>query len=103
MELYKTSKKERFCITYRTLHEESVKPDLVTTPKQIYELSSAGMSVSMPDGSNYYDGDKNPSFDMLPENRRGMDVADLYQLEQSAKKHIVSKYHKVKRETSKSI
>lgn len=98
MELYKTSKKERFCITSRTLHEEPVKPDLVSTPKQIYDLSASGMSVSMPDASNYYDGDKNPSFNILPENRRGVDVADLYQLEQSSRKNVIKHYKNKKSE-----
>lgn len=77
--------------------DDKVLKNVVYTPKEMYELSSKGMSVTMPD-NNFYDGDIHASFDLMPESRRGVDPADLWQLQQSSRKRISQAYKTKKNE-----
>lgn len=98
MKLRCKTKKPVYADCSATENEDKVLKNVVYTPKEMYDLSSKGMSVSIPDNGNFYDGDSNATFDLLPESRRGVDPADLWQMQQASRKRISQAYKTKKNE-----
>lgn len=63
-----------------------VKGGLASTPSQMLELASKGVPISENNVSNFFDGEKNPSWDVPLYRQRNVDIADVWQAEQDAKK-----------------
>lgn len=90
-------KKQVFADCVRTGLDNPVVRDVVYTPKELYDLSSQGMAINLPNNDKlYYDGDDKATFDMLPESKRGVDVSDLWQLQQASRKRISQAYRNKK-------
>lgn len=80
-------------VTYEPKHEcyQETKQGLSMSPADVARATSRGLAVSSQiNDSLFYDGDDNPSFDIPIESQRGVDVADVWQAQQSAKKRIIS-------------
>lgn len=65
-----------------------VVPNQAVTPSDMMEMMSHGMAISSQMLGNMYDGDNNPSWVIPPENVRGVDPADLWQLKRSTKAKV---------------
>lgn len=61
------------------------RPNLAVTPSQMMEMAAHGMPISLQNSADFHDGDTNPSWDISPERVRGIDAADLWQLQQSTR------------------
>lgn len=68
--------------------DQKTKPGLAVTPAQMSQMADKGIAISAQNAANFYDGSENPSWDVLPEYERGIDVADLWQNQQTARKKI---------------
>lgn len=65
-------------------HEHSVQPGLALTPSFMDKCVREGIPITSQIDQRpemFYDGDDNPSFDILPEMRKGVDPADLWENE----------------------
>lgn len=72
-----------------------VKPGLAITPAQMRALNAQGIPVSTGNANHLYEtGHEKLSWDIAPDNRRGVDPAELWQIEQSARKKL--KYYQPK-------
>lgn len=83
------SKNAKTCCPRRKHDEVEPKPGLAYTPADMARMHSAGMPVNSANLVNqFYDGDKNPSFDVAIERRRGVDPAEIWEASMSAKDKI---------------
>lgn len=81
-------KSARFCRSVVYSSEDSyhrVRPNLAVTPAQMFEMAAHGVPISLQNASNFHDGDTNPSWTVPPERVRGVDMADLWQMQQSSR------------------
>ena len=62
-----------------------VQPNMAVTPSQMMEMAAHGVPVSLQNAANFNDGEVNPSWDVPAERVRGVDMADLWQLQQSSR------------------
>lgn len=76
------------CRCKRTVDDVPVKGGLSITPSEMYRLASQGVPVT---NANlpFLDGDTNPSWNIPADRVRGIDVAELWQLQQDSKGKIV--------------
>ena len=65
-----------------------VAPNLAITPSQMMELASHGVPVSLQNAANFNDGQVNPPWDVPAERVRGVDMADLWQLQMSSRSKL---------------
>lgn len=80
-------------LTYEPKHEcyQTTKQGLSMSPADISRAVSRGVAVSSQLNEElFFDGDDNPTFDVPIERQRGVDVADVWQAQQSARKKILS-------------
>lgn len=86
VEKFKTSRP--FASYKRTEFDIPVKGGLSVTPSEMMRMASQGIPIS---NANlpFVDGDKNPSWNIPAENVRGIDVAELWTLQQDSKAKIV--------------
>lgn len=82
-----TNKRSCMCDCKRHVDDLPVKNGLAITPSEMARLASQGIPISS-GNLPFVDGDKNPSWDILPENVRGVDVAELWTLQQEARMRI---------------
>lgn len=69
-----------------------VQPNLAITPSRMAELVDQGIPVSSSIISGMaFDGVNNPSWDLPIDQKRGVDVAEVWQAQRSARKIITSK------------
>ena len=69
-----------------------VTPGLAVTPSQMLELSEHGIAISGQNAANFDDGEFTPSWDLDASQLRGVDMADLWQLQRSTKKKMRQAY-----------
>lgn len=79
----------RTCCPKRKENEVEPKQGLAYTPADMARMHAAGMPVNSANLVNqFYDGDKNPSFDVALERQRGVDPAEIWEASQTAKAKI---------------
>ena len=86
-------------------HHDEVAPKegLAYTPADMSRMHAAGMPVNSANLINSFcDGDKNPSFDLPFERKRGVDMAEIWEESVQAKKRINAFSKKVKNSSKKS-
>ncbi|WGL30921.1 hypothetical protein [Dipodfec virus UOA04_Rod_535] len=67
----------------------SVKQGLSMSPSDVAKMTARGLGVSSQINQElFYDGDDSPSFYIPLERRRGVDVAEIWEAEQTAKKKL---------------
>lgn len=72
--------------------EIPVIPNLAVTPSKMAELVDAGIPVSSAViGSQYFDGENNPSWDLPADLRRGVDIASVWQAQRDARSNVTSR------------
>lgn len=64
---------------------QRVQANLAVTPAQMFEMAAHGVPISLQNAANFNDGDTNPSWTVAPERLRGVDMADLWQMQQSSR------------------
>lgn len=67
---------------------QRTKPNLAVTPGQMFEMAAHGVPISLQNAANFTDGEVNPSWDVPAEKVRGIDMADLWNLEQSSREKL---------------
>lgn len=75
----KTNGAGRVCSCGYSKDDEKVQSGLSVTPSEMMKLAERGIPVSSQSLSSFYDGESNPSWDMPLEQRRGIDMAALWQ------------------------
>lgn len=69
---------------------EQTKQGLSMSPADVARCASRGIAVtSQINDSLFFDGTDNPSFELPLEMQRGVDVADVWQAQQSARKRVL--------------
>lgn len=77
--------------------EKEVDGRLAMTPTDMERLRQNGTPISQTNLEGlFFDGLEDPSFDLPPDFRRGVDAADLYQLSRDAAKNISKGQKKAK-------
>ncbi|UPW41281.1 hypothetical protein [Sigmofec virus UA08Rod_4411] len=67
-------------------------PNLSVTPSQMAEMVSHGIPVSSQIlGAPMFDGVSNPSWDLPIDQRRGVDIASVWQAQRESRSNITSK------------
>lgn len=69
----------RLCSCHYCENDEKVQSGLSVTPSEMMKLAERGIPVSSQSLSSFYDGESNPSWDLPLEQRRGIDMAALWQ------------------------
>lgn len=78
--------------TPKTFCTIDVIPNLAITPSKMAELVDQGIPVSSSMLSGMaYDGVDNPSWDIPVDQKRGVDIAEVWQVQKTARKNITSK------------
>lgn len=72
----------------RPLNFPVVKPGLSVSPKQMLDMASHGMSISAQNGANFYDGSENASWSVDSLEKRGANVADIWEKEIESRRNI---------------
>lgn len=68
-----------------------VQNDLALTPSKMAELVDQGIPVSASQlNGEFFDGVSNPSWDVSIDLKRGVDVAEVWQAQKSARSNITS-------------
>lgn len=70
--------------------------NIAVTPSQIQQMVERGIPVSPSNASSFIDGVPNPSFDVPIEHRRGVDVVDVWDASQDAKRSLIQAHLKDK-------
>ena len=97
------SPKARVAVVKRHDYEIEPKSGLAYTPADMARMHAAGMPVNSANLINSFcDGDKNPSFDLPIERKRGVDVAEVWETSLNSKKKIDRFSKKIKDTPKKS-
>lgn len=73
-----------------------VVPGLAFTPAQMAKMAEKGIPISTQSADQFVDGSLNPSFDIPIEDRRGVDVNDVWNASKDAKAKIINAHRKDK-------
>ena len=93
----------RTCCPKRKDYETAPKSGLAYTPADMARMHAAGMPVNSANLINSFcDGDKNPSFDIPFERKRGVDMAEIWETSVNAKKKVDTFSKKIKGSLKKS-
>lgn len=85
----KLDTRQRTCHTVRKDTDVVVVPDLAITPAKMRQLNAQGIAVASGNQSLAFEtGHDSKSFDVPLENRRFVDVADLFQAQVTARKKL---------------
>lgn len=71
-------------------------PGLAFTPAQMAKMAEKGIPISTQSADQFVDGTLNPSFDIPIEERRGIDVNDVWNASKDAKAKIIDAHKKDK-------
>lgn len=63
--------------------------NLAVTPSEIMELTNRGIPVSPSNANQFVVGVPNPSYDLPVDQRRGVDIVDVWDASQSAKRSLI--------------
>lgn len=78
----------------RRKNEEIVQNGLALTPAQILKMAEAGIPASSANNPNLVDGSKENNWIVPIEERRGIDMADLWNERQDIKQRFVNAHSK---------
>ena len=67
-----------------------VVPGLAVTPSQMARMTAQGIPISSQLAENFVDGTSNPSFDIPIEQRRGIDVVQVWEAQKDARLKIIN-------------
>lgn len=83
--------------------ELAVQNGLAVTPSQMMDMANRGIPVSMQNfmSTQFNDGIENPTFDVPGYRRRGVDIGELWEEQQTARRNIRDKSRKAFVEQSK--
>lgn len=85
-ELHKREKLHSNKFEYPFVH---VSPHLSLTPSEMLRAANEGVPIaSQMNDNNFYDGDSSLEVSLLPEHVRGIDMNDMWNAEQNAKKKL---------------
>lgn len=85
----KISTCQRTCSCKRKPSDDVVVPGLAISPAEMLKLNQQGIAVSSGNTNLAYEsGHAATSWDIAPENRRGVDIADLWQLQETTSKKL---------------
>lgn len=73
------------CDCHRTKDDLPVQDGLALTPAMIAELTAQGVPISEPQAMQFFDGYKRGDFNPGIINRRGVDIADVWNAEKDAR------------------
>lgn len=83
------SRNARTCHPKRNHNEVEPKAGLAYTPAEMAQLHAKGMPVNSANLINSFcDGDKNPSFDVSIERKRGVDPAEIWEASKNSTEKI---------------
>lgn len=74
----------------RSKEDIPVQNGLALTPTEMMRLAQKGVPISAQNEQNFFDGVDNPTWDVAPEKMRGVDPADLWQLQKTSRKKVTS-------------
>lgn len=78
-----------FASGVRLSSDQPVKPHLAMDVSDVAKMVQMGKPIKTSVNDNmFYDGDNDKSFDVPLERRRGLDINDVYQMEQDSKKKV---------------
>lgn len=66
----------------------NVQGNLCVTPSKMLEMASHGVPISVQNEQNFYDGEPNPSWSIMPEKVRGVDANDLWLLQKTSRNKL---------------
>lgn len=78
----------RPCKIVRSEEDIQVQDGLALTPAQVADLTNSGVPISQPLAMNFFDGYKTLDFDPGILGRRGVDITDLWNAQQDARKKM---------------
>lgn len=85
----KNFNKFNLCSCIRKEGELCTQPNLAYTTGDMFDLWKRGIPIDNQNvTSNFFDGDKNPSWDVPIERCRGIDIADIWQAQQDARHKV---------------
>lgn len=83
----------RTCSVSRDENDKPVVNGLALTPAQMAELAERGIPISTANAQlAYEDGDRSSSMDVQIEDRRGVDMADVWNAQQDARNRVKQAY-----------
>lgn len=83
----------RTCSVKRDEHDKPVQNGLALTPAQMAEMAERGIPISTANAQlAYEEGDRSNSFDIPVEDKRGVDMADVWVAQQDARKRVKDAY-----------
>lgn len=83
----------------RKVYEHSVQNGLSISPSKMAELTAKGVPVSVNNlGVTYETGVDSLSYDVPPQYHRGVDLADLWNMEISSRNKIKKAYNNLKQQ-----
>ena len=86
---FKVNIPDNHCYNCPSDCEINTQSGLAITPSRMVEMVNQGIPVSTDNASGqYYDGIPMPSFDIPIDQRRGVDIAQIWQAQQSARSKI---------------
>lgn len=90
----------RTCKALRNDQDKPVQSDLALTPAQMADLAEKGIPISTANAQlAYEDGTRSATFDIPIEERRGIDIADVWNTQQDARDKVVNAYQQAKKES----
>lgn len=88
---FKRNIPDNHCFNCPSECEINTQSGLAITPARMAEMVNQGIPVSTDNASGqFYDGVPMPSFDIPVDQKRGVDMAQIWQAQQSARSHIVT-------------
>lgn len=85
---YRRGAKFNPCKCVRHHDEDDVQPGLALTPREIGELTRAGVPLSPVNAMNFHDGYRTLDFTPGILNRRGVDLIDAWDAQQTVRKNL---------------
>ena len=95
------SNPRRFAVIPEPAPEDRVKSGLALTPSQIYELQQKGLPISNQTAGMVFDeGTYKCDWHVLPEYRRGVDPADMYEQEMETRRKAKTVFSALEKKSS---
>lgn len=90
----------RTCTAKRVEDDKPVQNGLALTPAQMADMAERGIPISTSNAQLAYDeSDRVASFDLPVEDRRGVDIADVWVSQMDARKRVKDAYHQAREDS----
>lgn len=94
---FKRNIPDNHCFNCPSECEINTQSGLAITPARMAEMVNQGIPVSTDNASGqFYDGIPMPSFDIPIDQKRGVDMAQIWQAQKSARSHISNNFSNLK-------